>query len=35
LDFLGARPFRCENPVSGCWFSLDFLGFSRQLQDQT
>jgi hypothetical protein len=29
LGFLGAGPFRCENPENEGLISLDFLGFSR------
>jgi hypothetical protein len=33
LGFLGASPFRRENPAYEGWISLDFLGFSRQNLD--
>jgi hypothetical protein len=33
LGFLGPWLFSLENPDSGGWISLDFLGFSRPNRD--
>jgi hypothetical protein len=33
FDFLASPPFRCEDPDSEHWISLDFLGFSRPNRD--
>jgi hypothetical protein len=35
LGFLGPQSFGFEDLAFGPWILLDFLGFSRQLQDET
>ena len=35
LGFLGSRSFQAKGAAQPGWIVLDFLGFSRQLQDET